>query len=178
MSDRTPRSASSSLSLNVVRFDGALLRRGFWLYVWVITLPGGAVIYYVGRTGDSSSTNAQSPFNRMGQHLGFGKGNMLRRHLIGQGIEPEACAFRLVALGPLEAESTAGARHEHDERRDHMAAMERALAELMAEAGCCVLNRVHSRKRLDAARFSWVREAFVTAFPQLTRANGAVGPTT
>jgi hypothetical protein len=178
MGGPTPRPAPASPALNEVRFDGALLRRGFWLYVWEIAPPGGAAIYYVGRTGDSSSTNAQSPFNRMSQHLGSGKSNMLRRHLAIQGIEPEACTFRLVALGPLEAESKAEARHEHDERRDDMAAMERALAELMTEAGCLVLNRVHSRKRLDAARFSRVREAFVTAFPQLTQANGAVGPTT
>ncbi len=178
MSGSVPRSDPSPALLIEVRFDGALLRRGFWLYVWEITPPGGAAIYYVGRTGDSSSTNAQSPFNRMGQHLGFGKSNMLRRHLARSGVEPAACAFRLVALGPLEAESTGDDRHEHDERRDRMATMERALAELMVEAGCRVLNHVHSRKQLDAARFSRVREAFVTAFPQLTRGDGAVSPTT
>ena len=36
----------------------------------------------MGRTGDSSSSNAQSPFNRMDQHLGFNKrSNVLRRRL-------------------------------------------------------------------------------------------------
>ena len=44
------------------------LERGFWLYVWVID-GAGDTLHYVGRTGDSSSSNAQSPFNRMGQHL-------------------------------------------------------------------------------------------------------------
>ena len=151
-----------------VRFDGGILRRGFWLYVWEITPPQGEALYYVGRTGDSSSTNAQSPFNRMGQHLGFAKnGNMLRQHLLKQRVEPERCAFRLIALGPLDAESKATARHEHDQRRDVVAAMEKALAELMAAAGCRVMNVVTSRKPLDAERFAKVRAAFAHALPAL-----------
>ena len=43
--------------------------------------------------------------------------------------------FRLVALGPLEEESTTATREEHDERRDLVAAMEMALAELLENAG-------------------------------------------
>lgn len=54
-------------------FDGRILQCGFWLYVWKITPRTGPAFHYVGRTGDSSSFNAQSPFNRMGQHLGFKK---------------------------------------------------------------------------------------------------------
>lgn len=38
-----------------VTLDGAMLRRGFWLYVWEITTPNGDKVLYVGRTGDSSS---------------------------------------------------------------------------------------------------------------------------
>ncbi len=48
-----------SATTQVVQFDGAFLRRGFWLYVWEVTVPNGATIVYVGRTGDSSSPNAQ-----------------------------------------------------------------------------------------------------------------------
>ena len=156
--------------LHEVRFDGGILQRGFWLYVWEITPPEGTALYYVGRTGDSSSTNAQSPFNRMGQHLGFAKNsNMLRRHLGKHGVEPERCVFRLVALGPLEAESMAESRNEHDDRRDHVAAMGIALAETLTLAGCRVMNRVVSRKQLDAARFAEVRVALATAFPHLTQ---------
>ncbi len=78
-------------------FDGRVLARGFWLYVWEVTLPDRSVAHYVGRTGDTSSINAQSPFNRMGQHLGFAKNsNMLRRWLNQRGIEPQQCTFRLV----------------------------------------------------------------------------------
>lgn len=113
-----------TIDLYEVQFDGGILQRGFWLYVWEITPPKGDVLYYVGRTVDSSSTNAQSPFNRMGQHLGFAKNsNMLRKHLIENGAEPERCTFRLVAVGPIEEESNSDSRHEHDDRRDVLAAM-------------------------------------------------------
>lgn len=154
--------------LHEVRFNGGILQRGFWLYVWEITPPDGRALYYVGRTGDSSSTNAQSPFNRMGQHLGFARNsNMLRRHLGEHDVEPDQCVFRLVALGPLEEESRAESRDEHDDRRDRVAAMEKALAETLTAAGCRVINRVVSRKALDGARFAEVRAAFATAFPHL-----------
>src|SRR5579859_2064445 len=106
-------------TLHEVAFSGGILRRGFWLYVWEISTRDGRRLYYVGRTGDSSSTNAQSLFNRMGQQLGFDANScMLRRHLVDHGVHPEDCSFRLVGLGPLEAESTASTRAEHDERRD------------------------------------------------------------
>lgn len=152
-----------------LRFDGGLLRRGFWLYVWEVTPPGATPLYYVGRTGDSSSLNAQSPFNRMGQHLGFApNSSMLRRHLANRNVEPEECQFRLVAVGPLEAESTAVERAEHDARRDVIAAMEKALAEALVDAGCMVMNTVVSRKVLDESRFTEVLAAFEAALPALS----------
>ena len=162
-------------SLHELRFEGGILQRGFWLYVWEVKPPQGEAVYYVGRTGDSSSTNAQSPFNRMGQHLGFAaNSSMLRRHLVAHSIRPEQCRFRLVALGPLEAESIAEGRVEHDARRDVLAAMEKALAETLKGAGCLVMNTVKSRKDLDAARFAEVRGAFAQAFPALAHGEAAV----
>lgn len=163
----------SATDLYEVRFDGGILQRGFWLYVWEVTLPQGATLFYVGRTGDSSSTNAQSPFNRMGQHLGFAKNSsMLRRHLVRYGVVPERCSFRLVAVGPVLKESSAVVRHEHDARRDVVAAMEKALAEHMKAAGYEVMNTVKCRKTLDAARFSKMRTTFASAFPALVRPSG------
>lgn len=159
-------------NLHELRFEGGILQRGFWLYVWEVRPSQGEALYYVGRTGDSSSTKAQSPFNRMGQHLGFAQNSsMLRGHLVARGIQPERCMFRLVALGPLEAESVAEGRFEHDARRDVLAAMEKALAETLAAAGCLVMNTVTSRKDLDATRFAEVRAAFARAFPALTSGN-------
>ena len=76
----------------------ALIKRGFWLYVWRIASPIGELLY-VGRTGDSSSVNASAPFARMGQHLGTNeRQNMVRKNLEKRGVSPEKCAsFDLIA---------------------------------------------------------------------------------
>jgi hypothetical protein len=155
-----------SASSHEIIFNGELLDRGFWLYVWDVTTAGKTHIYYVGRTGDSSSKNAQSPFNRMGQHLGFNKrSNVLRRRMEILGIEPETCIFRLVAHGPILEECSS---HEsHRKNRDQIAAMERALAEAMTAVGYRVVNAVHCRKQLDPVAFATVRAAFKAYFPQL-----------
>jgi hypothetical protein len=147
-------------------FKGELLNRGFWLYVWEITTPEQMRLYYVGRTGDSSSIYAQSPFNRMGQHLGFNvKSNVLRRRLKTKKVDPEACTFRLVAHGPILDE--ASTHDEHRERRDRIAAMEKALADAMAAAGYDVMNAVNCRIGLDAKSFADVRIAFAAHFKKL-----------
>lgn len=150
-----------------LRFDGGILQRGFWLYVWEITPPIGEPIYYIGRTGDSSSPFAQSPFNRMGQHLGFNeKSNVLRKHLKAQGIHPEECRFLLVSHGPILEE--AGHPTEHLARRDHVAALEKALAETLKSAGYAVVNTVHCRQRLDEDAFFRVKSAFAGVFPEIS----------
>lgn len=157
-------------ALHELQFDGSVLRRGFWLYVWEVSSAGQAPLHYVGRTGDSSSTKAQSPFNRMGQHLSFAENSsMLRKHLVRYQLEPEVCSFRLIALGPLEQESKEVGRAEHDERRDVVAAMEMALAAAMQDVGYRVMNKVRSRKTLDERRFNDVLTAFAEKFPALNR---------
>jgi hypothetical protein len=147
-------------------FNGELLQRGFWLYVWEIQTPKKPLFYYVGRTGDSSSINAQSPFNRMGQHLGFNeKSNVLRRHLESKSIAPETCSFRLIAHGPILKETKT--KDEHRKRRDITAAMEKALADEMTAVGYNVLNTVNCRMKLNEARFAPVRAAFAKHFKKL-----------
>lgn len=85
-----------------VTLDGAMLRRGFWLYVWEIATPNGEKVLYVGRTGDSSSPNAQSLFNRMGQNLGtLATSSMVRNNLEKRGFDPVECTFRMVGRGPV-----------------------------------------------------------------------------
>lgn len=158
------------MRLHKLQFDGEVLRRGFWLYVWEIITPSGPCLHYVGRTGDSSSTNAQSPFNRMSQHLGFNKrSNVLRKYLTMREVLSEECQFRLVSLGPIEEESNDTDRAEHDRRRDAVAAMESALALAMKEAGYFVMNDITSRKNLDMERFRDVVRQFACAFPLLLR---------
>jgi hypothetical protein len=149
-----------------LNFHGELLTRGFWLYVWDITTPEKRHLYYVGRTGDSSSNNAQSPFNRMGQHLGLNaKNNVLRRTLESKDVDPEKCVFRLVAHGPILPE--AGNSEEHTKCRDRIAAMEKALALALSEVGYEVMNAVKCRANLDAAAFGVVRAGFAAYFKNL-----------
>lgn len=145
-------------------FSGKLLQRGFWLYVWEITTPEQELLYYVGRTGDSSSVNAQSPFNRMGAHLGFNvKSNVLRRRLMKNGIDPELCSFRLIAHGPIMKEAVS--LEEHYKQRDIIAALEKALASALCDAGCNVINTVNCRMPLNEKTFADIRSAFSADFP-------------
>jgi hypothetical protein len=149
-----------------VTLEGGTLQRGFWLYVWEVTDPDGAKLLYVGRTGDSSSANAQSPFNRMGQHLGTTKtSSMLRNHLDRRGIVPERCDFRLVARGPILDEADDWGTHV--ELRDVIGAIEKKLAESLAEAGYMVMNTVRCRQPLNEALYEEVRTAFAAEFPGL-----------
>jgi hypothetical protein len=81
-------------------FQGEVLERGFWLYIWEV-VHGNNRYFYVGRTGDSSSAHAASPFYRNGQHLDFrenAKGNSLAKRLNEVGINPRTCNFRMLAL--------------------------------------------------------------------------------
>lgn len=149
-----------------LEFNGHFLQRGFWLYVWKITPPSGTAVYYVGRTGDSSSHNAQSPFNRMGQHLGFNKSNnVLRKQLGAKGLSPEQCAFRLVSHGPIFPESKDP--HEHKRLVGVVGALERDLAKAMGAAGYSVLNTVSSKSLGDPTLLTAVLSAFADAFPVL-----------
>ena len=152
-------------------FNGGLLERGFWLYVWEITTPQDTHLYYVGRTGDSSSIMAQSPFNRMGQHLGFNKhANPLRRYLNAEDVDPEQCLFRLVTYGPILEE--AANLEEHRQRRDRTGAIEKALAAAMLSAGYRVINVVSSHAKLDAELFASVRREFASCFRKLASVRG------
>lgn len=147
-------------------FDGEVLERGFWLYVWEITKKNAAKLYYVGRTGDSSSNKAQSPFNRMSQHFGFNnRNNVMRKRLVKKGIKPEECKFRLVARGPLHPEAPTKALHR--KRRDWTAALEKKLADSMEEVGYDMLNGVGCRKTLDKKAWKKVLAVFANEFPKL-----------
>ncbi len=155
------------LSLHQLAFDGALLARGFWLYVWEITTKDGGKVHYVGRTGDSSSLNAQSPFARLSQHLGRNeKSNALRRNLENYKLVAEECqAFQLFACGPILPESQSTL--EHRRSRDIVAALEKALADAMHAAEYVMLNEVACRKPVDPELWRAVVAVFREHFPQL-----------
>lgn len=165
-------------STHVLVLPGSMLERGFWLYVWRITSPVGELLY-VGRTGDSSSANAATPFGRMGQHLGTNeRQNMVRRHLEGRGVAPETCtSFELIAYGPIFEEAR-GDWATHKERRDRVAALEKALADGLDATGHDVLNRVRDRHDVDVLLWWGARDAFAAHFPRLGQrsSDGTPGP--
>jgi hypothetical protein len=123
-----------------MEFDGEVLERGFWLYVWEI-LYGQEKYIYVGRTGDSSSPNASSPFSRIGQHLDFRKnarGNSLAKRLNEAGVDPKKSRFRMLALGPFFREQRSFDAHKP--YRDQMATFEYETAAYLREMSFNVLG--------------------------------------
>ena len=154
-------------ALHQVNFDGALLTRGFWLYVWEINTRDGRTLHYVGKTGDKASGVSQSPFDRLSKHLGHNENNnALRRYLTRAGIDPTSCRLRFVAYGPLFPRTSTA---KHAELCDIMSGLEKGLADALKEAGYDVLNPVGCRKPPDRRRWNRLRAAFAEYFPRLTR---------
>jgi len=124
-----------------IKFSGKVLNRGFWLYVIDVRSRQGRHLY-VGRTGDSSSSNAGSPFSRIGQHLDSrpnAKGNALARNLRQAGVEPALSSMEMIAVGPLFPEEREFGAHRPV--RDQVAALEHGLAGALRGQGYSVLGR-------------------------------------
>ena len=152
-------------------FDGHLLKRGFWLYVWDIKGPTSRHVY-VGRTGDTSSPHASSPFNRIGQHLDTrpkARGNALGRQLRRAGIMCEQCTFEMVAVGPIFPEQAT--MEEHVPVRDHLAALERAVADELRQRGYVVLGTHPRLGSLDGAVLGQILALLDPKFPVITGFN-------
>jgi hypothetical protein len=82
------------------------------------------------------------------------------------GIDPKTCcSFDLVACGPILPAATT--MEDHRPRRDKVAAMEKALHDVLHNAGYTVLNEVHSRQRVDDPLWQDVLAAFAERFPKL-----------
>ncbi|TBX98683.1 hypothetical protein [Rhizobium laguerreae] len=163
--------------IHALTLPGGMLRRGFWLYVWVVEAPVGELLY-VGRTGDNSSPHASAPYTRMGQHLGSAKNqNALKRHLLSRGVSPEECrSFDLIAFGPLfdEIEKLDGLSRDdlmkrHIPIRNAVGALEKVLAEELKAAGYDVLNSVSWKHPHDVEGWEAVKQAYLRRFPKLDR---------
>ena len=125
-------------------FSGKITERGFWIYVYKITYSNHNY-YYVGRTGDSSSVNASSPFKRMLSHFGNNKkGNALTRNLNEAGIPIEDSNFKLYSFGPIYPEQNNW--ESHKAYRDLTASVEFLVAEGLKEKDYKVIGTHGMRK--------------------------------
>ena len=155
-----------NLKVYRMSFEGHILNRGFWLYVWKISHKKNKFLY-IGRTGDSSSPNAASPFNRIGQHLDFrenAKGNSMAKRLLEKGITPSDCNFEMFAIGPIFPEQSSMV--EHIPFRDTVAALEFALSEELKKKvkDYTVLGTHTSKKPINKKLLKQVLEKFNNYF--------------
>lgn len=135
-----------SMQVHGLKFSGALIERGFWLYVWKVDWRDNRILY-VGRTGDSSSKYAASPFNRLGQHLDIrpkATANTLLRNIKSEGFDPAECQFELIAIGPLFPEQDN--IDDHRKYRDIISPLESGLAQYLKGQGYNVIGN-HPKKR-------------------------------
>jgi hypothetical protein len=149
-----------NMKSRTMRFNGQLLNRGFWIYCWKVS-DGKRKVLYVGRTGDSSSKNAASPFSRVSRHLDTresAKGNTLYHQLKGEGMEPSLCSYLMSAYGPVFKET-------EDSKtfigfRDRMAALERELAHALGrDTDYEVIGTHQSKKALEKMDEATLKEA-------------------
>lgn len=145
------------MQTHYISFSGKVLERGFWLYVWRIT-HGQGVFYYVGRTGDSSSKYAASPFSRLGQHLDVresASANMLMRKLRIEKVNPLECDFEMISFGPLFPEQDN--LLEHRKFRDIISPLETELASYLKSKNYKVLGSHPKPKPFDAKLFASIK---------------------
>lgn len=152
------------MKVHRISFNGGLLERGFWLYAWLLK-NGDDKAVYVGRTGDSSSQFAASPFSRLGQHLDVrpsATANMLLRQVRNLDWDPLACEYELVAFGPIFPEQAD--LEQHRLKRDVIAPLETALATLFRQQGFNVVGNHGKQRDKDPTLWPQVERAFHKAF--------------
>jgi hypothetical protein len=155
-----------SPEIHELTFNGGILELGFWLFVWEITTPEKDLLYYVGRTGDSSTVNSHSPFNRIVQLLSINdQKNALRTTLDQHKIEATECDFRLVAYGPILKQ--AATFDEHTKSREIIGGLESKLINELRASGYTVFNTLNRRKPLENELWPAIRKAFESTFPNL-----------
>lgn len=155
------------MNSHTISFDGAILQRGFWLYVCRITCEK-EVLLYVGRTGDSSSINAGSLFSRISRQLEQkpeSKSNSLTKKLIEKRVTNlTKCHFEFTGFGPLALEQETDV--DHQKYRDQSAALEKQLALYLKRQGYFVIG-VHPKERpFDKTLFSKITKQIDTLFPK------------
>lgn len=145
------------LEVSRATFGGAILKRGFWLYLVEVVSSSGRRAVYVGRTGDTSSPYAASLFTRIAGHLNdrkSAKANSLLKRLIEHDLACTDCSYRLVGIGPVFDQQAN--MEQHKPLRDEMAGLERAVADYLREQGHDVLGDHPKPRMVDAALLATV----------------------
>lgn len=151
--------------LCTLSFDGAMLTRGFWLYVWEITNKDGRVVHYLGKTGVKHTRMIPSAYTVASFQLGHSaNNNALRRHLESVGLDPGQCSFRFHAYGPVFDTSS---KKTHGEQYDIMAGLETGLSDALLKAGYDLLNPLNRRMPVDETLFAQVRRVLSETLPRL-----------
>jgi hypothetical protein len=132
-------------------FDGAILERGYWIYVILIYHKSGKMYLYIGRTGDEAKKNAAaaSPFQRIGEHLNYrpsAKPNTVKK-CFGSNKFPEY-QIRLIAMGPLFPKQKDP--DSHVRYRDKMKALEKSVAEHFISKGYYVPGKHYDSNAKDS----------------------------
>jgi hypothetical protein len=130
-------------------FDGSLLERGYWIYAILIRNKSGKKCLYIGRTGDNSSKNAGSPFQRVANHLNLSPSstiNTMKRFIKKNEFKPSKCLFLLTAVGPLFPEQK---DETHWLIRNKMTALEKSVADYFLSKGYKVLGKHDDNEAKD-----------------------------
>ena len=171
--EATSREQPMDRKMHHMSLPAPILRRGFWLYVWKVGLPNGALVHYVGMTGDTGSGAAQSAMNRVSAHLGQNvRSNALRRYLKSKReIELEACgSLDFFAYGPVYPQLL---QTDYPLQRARVARIEKELWKCLERSGYDMLNtQPGATAELDPDRWNDVCAAFQIPFPALKANSG------
>ncbi|MBN2180998.1 MAG: hypothetical protein JW715_03730 [Sedimentisphaerales bacterium] len=145
----------ADMKISRMSFDGAILKRGYWIYVILIYHKSDKMYLYIGRTGDEAKKNAAaaSPFQRIGEHLNYrqsAKANTVKKCFDSNKF-PEY-QVRLIAVGPLFPKQNDP--DSHVRYRDKMKALEKSVAEHFISKGYYVPGKHYdsNAKDLDLAK--------------------------
>jgi hypothetical protein len=121
-------------------FDGEMLIRGFWLQVWAVGYNGQQYVY-IDHTADNVWANAPSPVSGLSLHFDPSRHapeNSLTSCLQMADISPQACHFRMMALGPVFKEQLT--IHKHEPLRSQLETLAYELAAYLQWRGFEVLG--------------------------------------
>lgn len=140
------------MKLHKISIDGALLERGFWLYVWRVK-HNEQTLLYVGHTANGSS-HASSPCSRLAELLDVRPSARLNAYIRAAGFDPVNSAYELLAIGPLFPEQTT--IQAHRKFRDIIIPLECALVLHLSSCGHRVIGKYPKAKPYDTVLFQQV----------------------